>query len=116
MLPLAADENFNNNIIRGLLLRKPDVDIIRIQDGGLSGEDDPIILEWTAKNNRILITHDVESIPEFASERIKSGLAMPGVFIVSQEIPLGRVINDLLILIECSTKDEWVNQIFYLPL
>jgi hypothetical protein len=116
MLPLAADENFNNNILRGLLLRKPDVDIIRIQDVGLSGEDDPIILEWTAKNHRILITHDVESIPELASERIKSGLVMPGVFIVNQEIPISRVIDDLLLLIECSDKDEWINQIFYLPL
>jgi hypothetical protein len=35
MLRLAADENFNNNIIRGLLRRKPELDIIRIQDAGL---------------------------------------------------------------------------------
>jgi hypothetical protein len=41
---------------------------------------------------------------------------MPGVFIVNQEIPISRVIDDLLLLIECSDKDEWINQIFYLPL
>jgi len=35
MLKLAADENFNNDIIRGLLRRKPDLDIVRIQDVGL---------------------------------------------------------------------------------
>ena len=51
MIGLAADENFNNNIIRGFLQRKPDADIIRIQDVGLSAEDDPIILDWTAKIN-----------------------------------------------------------------
>ena len=28
MLLLAADENFNNNIIRGLLRRQPDLDIV----------------------------------------------------------------------------------------
>ncbi len=33
---LAADENFNNDIIRGLLRRKPDLDIVRIQDVGLT--------------------------------------------------------------------------------
>lgn len=27
-----ADENFNNNILRGLLRRKADLDIIRVQD------------------------------------------------------------------------------------
>lgn len=116
MIRLVADENFNNNIIRGLLLRKPDVDIVRIQDVGLSEEDDPTILEWTATNKRILITHDAESIPNFAYERVRSGLSMPGVFIVSQDIPISRVIEDLLLLVDCSEQDEWVDQVFYLPL
>ena len=30
MLFLAADENFNNDIVRGLLRRKPDLDLVRI--------------------------------------------------------------------------------------
>jgi hypothetical protein len=41
MLRLAADENFNNNIVRGVLRRKANVDIVRIQEVGLSGADDP---------------------------------------------------------------------------
>ena len=41
MLMLAADENFNNNIVRGLFRRNPQLDIVRIQDVGLSGADDP---------------------------------------------------------------------------
>lgn len=61
MLQLAADENFNNNIVRGLLRRKADLDIVRVQDIGLSGADDPKILEWVAQKNRILLTHDVSS-------------------------------------------------------
>ncbi|MBU2609951.1 MAG: DUF5615 family PIN-like protein, partial [Chloroflexi bacterium] len=48
MLRLAADENFNNDIVRGLLRRKPDLDIVRIQDVGLSAADDPTMLEWAA--------------------------------------------------------------------
>jgi hypothetical protein len=42
MLRLAADENFNNNIVRGLLRRLPHLDIVRVQDTGVSGADDPI--------------------------------------------------------------------------
>ena len=45
MLRLAADENFNNDIVRGLLRRKPELDIVRIQDVGLSGAEDPTVLE-----------------------------------------------------------------------
>jgi hypothetical protein len=43
MLALAVDENFNNDILRGLLRRKPDLDVVRVQDAGLSGADDPTI-------------------------------------------------------------------------
>lgn len=39
MLMLAVDENFNN-IVRGLLRRNPDLNIVRIQDVGLSGADE----------------------------------------------------------------------------
>lgn len=37
MLRLLADENFNGDIVRGLLLQKPDLDVIRVQDVGLFG-------------------------------------------------------------------------------
>lgn len=54
MLALAADENFNNDIIRGLLRRQPALDILRIQDAGLSGNDDERVLDWTALEKRVL--------------------------------------------------------------
>ena len=41
MLRLLADENFNGDIVRALLLRQPDLDIVRVQDVGLAGVDDP---------------------------------------------------------------------------
>ena len=45
MLRLAADENLNGDIVRGLLRRNPQVDIVRVQDVGLSGANDPAVLE-----------------------------------------------------------------------
>ena len=45
MIKLAVDENFNHKIIRGILRRKSNLDIICVQDVGLSNTDDPIILE-----------------------------------------------------------------------
>lgn len=66
MLRFAADENLNYNIVRGLLKRESDLDIIRIQDVGLSGKDDATVLEWAAQENRILLTHDVTTITKYA--------------------------------------------------
>jgi len=112
----AADENFNNDIIRGLLRRKPDVDIVRVQDVGLSGMDDPTVLEWAADEGRVLLTHDVSTITRCAYERAEAGKPMPGVFEVSRDIPMGVVIEDLILLTECSLENEWEGQVRYLPL
>ena len=49
MLRLAADENFNYDIVRGLRRRRPDLDIVRVQEAGLSGAVDPDVLEWAAR-------------------------------------------------------------------
>jgi len=116
MLRLAADENFNNAIIRGLLRRKPDLDIIRVQDVGLSGAEDPVVLEWAAKEGRGLLTQDVTTITHHAYERVKAGKSMPGVFEVSRAVPIGTAIEDILLLAEYSFEGEWEGQVRYLPL
>jgi hypothetical protein len=116
MLQLVADENFNNNIVRGLLRRKANLDIVRIQDVGLSGVDDPTILEWAAQQDRVLLTHDVSTITRYAYERLETGQAMPGIFEVRRTAPIGPVIEDILLLVECSLEREWEGQIIYLPL
>jgi len=116
MLLLAADENFNNNILRGVLRQRSDVDIVRIQDVGLGGAEDAIVLEWAAQQLRVLLTHDVSTITKYAYERIESGQVMPGVFEVSRTAPIGQVIADILLLVEDSLPGEWEGQIIYLPL
>ena len=73
MLRLLSDENFNCDIVRGLLLRDSKIDLIRIQDIGMQGSDDESVLAWAAENNRILLTHDRATMPDFAYARVKRG-------------------------------------------
>ncbi len=65
MLRFVAGENFNNNIVRALRRRKADLDIVRVQDVGLSGADDPTVLEWAAQEGRVLLTHDVAAMTAY---------------------------------------------------
>ena len=116
MIKLAADENFNNDIVRGLLRRKPELDLVRVQDTDVAGADDSVTLEWAAQEGRILLTHDVSTITRYAYERIQAGLPMPGVFEVRRAVPIGRAIEDILLLAECSLEGEWEGQVRYLPL
>jgi hypothetical protein len=116
MLRLATDEDFNNRILRGLLRRRPSLDLVRVQDAGLIGKGDAEVLEWAAREGRVLLTHDVTTMKKYVDERIAAGLPMPGVFEVSQHTPIVQAIEDILLLAECSLEGEWEGQIIFLPL
>src|SRR3990172_2730333 len=106
MLRLAADENFNGDIVRGLLRRNPTLDIVRVQDVGLSGADDPSVLEWAADQGRIIVTHDISTLAKHALDRVAAGQPMPGVFEVRSVFSIGQAIDDLILLAECSIEGE----------
>lgn len=116
MQRLAADENFNSDIVRGLLRRRPDLDIVRVQDAGLAGADDAAVLAWAADEGRVLLTHDAATLTKYAYDRVRSELPMPGVFEASTDVPVGLAIDDLLLIAECSHTGEWEGQVRYLPL
>ena len=116
MIRLLADENLNNDIVWGALRRNPGIDIVRVQDVGLSGHDDPAILTWAAQAGRVLITHDVKTITRYAYERVAAGLPMPGVFEVKRSLPVGIAIDEIITLAECSVEGEWEGQVRYIPL
>lgn len=118
MLALAADENFNNDIIRGLFRRNRELDIVRVQDEdvGLRGAPDPAVLAFCAEQGRMLLSHDVSTITRYAYDRVRAGKAMPGVIEVQQSLPIGRAIEEILLLVEGSMPSEWEGQVLYLPL
>jgi predicted nuclease of predicted toxin-antitoxin system len=63
VLRLLSDENFNGDILRGLYRRCAGLDNVRVQDVGLRSTPDPDILAWAAREDRILLTHDRDTIP-----------------------------------------------------
>ena len=116
MLRLAADENFNADIVRGLRRRFPDLDLVRIQDVGLSGADDPTVLAWAAREKRVLLTHDVTTLVGLALMRVTDGPPMAGVIAVASRAPVGAAIEDLALVAECSVDLEWDGRVLFLPL
>jgi hypothetical protein len=116
MIKFLADENFDNRIVRGLSRRFPDVDVVHVQDVVLVNTDDREILAWAAYEKRVLLTHDVATMTAFAYERITKNLPMSGIFEVPKNLPVGEAIEQLILIAECSLKDEWENQVRFLPL
>lgn len=116
MLRLAADENLHHPILVGLRRRLPDVDVVTAQDAGLTGRPDDEVLAWAAAEGRVLVTHDVSTVPPLAWRRVERGEAMPGVILVPDLQPRGRMIDDLVLLVRAYGKDEIADQVHYLPL
>ena len=113
---LLSDEDFNNRIVRGLLRRFPILDLVRVQDVGLAGKHDTKVLEWSANEERLVLTHDFATLLNYAYNRIDLGLRMPGVIALSQDLPIGEAIEELTTLIELSLENEWENQVVFIPL
>jgi hypothetical protein len=116
VLKLVSDENFDGVILRGLYRRRPDLDVVRVQDVGLSGASDPAILEWAAVEGRIVLTHDRETMPFFAYSRVEAQQAMPGVFLVSDLMPIGQAIDEILLAMDCLAPEECKDRVTFFPL
>lgn len=115
MLSYLADEDLNGAIVRELSRRLRDLDLERVQEIDRSGDADPDNLEYAAIQGRILLTHDKRLVP-FVIDRIDSGRAMPGVFIVHQTAAIREVLDDLVDLTLYSLEREWDNRVLFVPL
>ena len=111
-----ADENFSTAILRGLLRRDASFDIVRVQEQGLSNTEDPLILEWAAENGRIVLTHDLRTMPDFAYQRIAKQQKMPGLIVMRPDIRVGIAVNDILLIAECLSPQELADGVIRLPL
>jgi predicted nuclease of predicted toxin-antitoxin system len=116
VIAFLADENLKSHIIRGLLRRNPSVDVMRAQDAGLTGTEDRLLLAWAARHNRILLSHDVQTLVGFAWESVEAGRPMAGVIVLGRKLRVSEAVEELLLIAECSEPEEWAGRVAYLPL
>lgn len=116
MLALLADENFKVQIQTGLRRRLPAIDLVSVQDLGIRGIADSEVLAQAASENRVLLTHDVNTVPHCAYERLESWAPMPGVEVAPDRMAIGQAIEDLAFLVEVGTTHDVDLQVLHLPL
>jgi predicted nuclease of predicted toxin-antitoxin system len=110
-----ADADFNQKIVLGLLRREPTIDFQTASQGDVIGRPDPEVLGIAARVNRILISHDRGTMPAHFT-RFTATQSSPGLILVAQEIDIGAVIEDLLLIWAASTHEEWRDKIGFVPL
>jgi hypothetical protein len=116
MLPVLLDQNFDHDIVQGLLRRQPELDYVTAHDAGVRDWPDPKLLIWAASQGLLLLTHDLRTMPGHIADVIAAGHNISGVVIVPRSYPLLQAIDELELIITCSSKEEWVNTYRILPL
>ena len=110
-----ADANLDQNIVAGVLRREPEVDFALPQGVIPDGMKDPEVLKTAASLGRILVTHDIRTMPRHFWDFIEYNRS-PGLILVPRALAIGQVIEQLLLIWRISEAEEWVNRFRRLPL
>ncbi len=115
MICFASDENLHGAIVTGLKRRIPNLDLVRIWDV-IPMATDLEVLEWCFVQNRVLLTHDVNTLRADAYERLEQGYGIAGVLLIPTQLPIAVVLDDLETIALCSEQEDWVDAVLFLPL
>jgi hypothetical protein len=115
MLLLLSDEDFNGNVVAGVRRHYPEVDLVRVQEVGLSGHEDSDVLAWAAEHGRIVLTNDKRTLIAIALRRVADGLPMPGVLVLRGRTSVQYAIEAVAMVALASDHDNWDKQIEWLP-
>lgn len=114
-LRFLADEDLKHAIRDGVVRIEPAVDFLSAESAGMKGLRDAEVLALAAREGRILISHDFESMPghfrDFATHQ-----ESPGVFLIAQNVPVAVAIEMIVEIWAASETEEWANRLTYLPL
>jgi predicted nuclease of predicted toxin-antitoxin system len=111
-----ADHDFNEHIIRGVQRLEPTAEFLRVREIGMEEASDPVILEFAATQQLIVLSHDVNTMRAAANARLEAGQPFSGLFLVHQRDPLNWIIPDLVLIWNASEGEEWAGQVNFLPL
>ena len=113
-LRFQADVNLNELILRAVCRREPALDFHTAEAAGLGGLLDPEVLARTADEGRVLVTHDLQTMPRHFAAFITARQSA-GLLLIPQSLPIAAAVDDLL-LIWSTEAEEWINLVWYLPL
>ena len=109
-----ADADLRFPIVKGVKRREPAIDFRTANEAGLEGLADPLVLKLAADDGRLLVSHDVSTMPENFASFLETE-ASPGVVLIPQDLPYHEAIERLIRLWATTEAETWRNVLFFLP-
>jgi predicted nuclease of predicted toxin-antitoxin system len=116
MVRFLADADLNHGIVRGCRRREPAMDFLSADEAGLAGIADPDVLAMAAEQDRILVSHDHQTMLRHFADFLQVRGSSPGLIVVPQYLPIGRAVQELLLIWDASDAEEWRNRMVTIPL
>ena len=111
-----ADADLNMAIVSGLLRREPSVDFLTAQAAGLRSLKDSEVLALAASQQRVLVSHDVTTMPTHFLTHLRAGRSSSGVFLIPQSLNIATAIQELHLIWQVSEATDWTGRLIWLPL
>jgi hypothetical protein len=111
-----ADADLHPEIVAGVVRREPAVDFQSAVEVIPEGMSDSEVLQLAAREERILVSHDVSTMPGHFRDFIDSARRSPGLLLISQSLGIGGAIEELLLIWAASEASDWRDRIVRLPL
>ena len=110
-----ADADLNFDIVKAVRQQEPAIDFASAADSQLRGVKDTELLEAAEVANRVLVSHDRRTMLNHFRNRLADGKSSPGLLIVSQDAPIGLVVESIVVLWSVSDPAELRDQARHLP-
>jgi hypothetical protein len=109
-----ADANLDHDIVAGVLRREPSLDFEAASGTLPERMNDPNVLAVAASMGRVLVSHDVHTMPPHFAEFIAQQPS-PGLLVIPSSVSVGQAIEFLVLAWHASDAEEWVNRIVWCP-
>ncbi len=109
-MKLLTDEHFPVEIAQAVRREMPNADLQSIHETNLAGLLDPPLLAALDLQQRVLLTRDVNSIPDFVKERLREGKTHGGVIYVSNRFRQNdsrALIRALITFLKAHGGEDW---------
>ena len=112
------DENLTPRYRKALLRREPQLVVwhVGLPGAPMKGTLDPVILQWCEANNFILVTNNRKSMPVHLREHLANNQHVPGILVINEQMTMGEIVEELLLIWGALFADELRDQIIYLPI
>lgn len=111
------DEHIDRTVQRQLLRRDVRMEILSVGDTGApaNGTSDRDILIWLEQHDYMLVTKNRSTMPGHYANHMAAGGHVPGVLCIRPNVTVGQIMDELYLIWQASTADEYRDRVAFIP-